>query len=74
VSASTSEAKVLVDTNAASALMRGSSAIIAALADVEEFLIPCIVAGELYYGAYHAPLSSRQISRVSTFIADNRTI
>jgi tRNA(fMet)-specific endonuclease VapC len=68
------EASLLVDTNAASAIMRANPTVLSALADVENFLVPCIVAGELFYGAYHASLPLPQIVRVTAFVAQNRLL
>lgn len=65
---------LLVDTNAASAIMRSNPVVLTALADVTQFYVPCIVAGELFYGAYHAPLPPPQIARVTAFISENRVL
>jgi tRNA(fMet)-specific endonuclease VapC len=56
--------RLLLDTNAASAVMRMQPAAIELIADAEAVYLPCVALGELFYGALHAAAVPTQLARV----------
>jgi tRNA(fMet)-specific endonuclease VapC len=75
VSASTPiSGEVLFDTNAASALIRQTSALMAALDPSCLVRLPLAAAGELLYGAHHAANTAAQLAKVRAFIGRVRVI
>jgi tRNA(fMet)-specific endonuclease VapC len=65
---------LMLDTNAASAVMRSVEEAEIVIGGYAEVLVPCVVVGELYYGAYHAPLRTPQLARVQSFVSQNRLV
>lgn len=65
---------LLLDTNAASAVIRGDSSATQVIRQATRVYVPCIVVGELFYGAYHAPTPAKQLERVERFVARNAVL
>ena len=62
----------LLDTNAIIALLEGNESVKALLAG-HRVLIPSIVTGEMYYGAYRSNRARSNVQRLETFI-ENRQV
>lgn len=59
----------LIDTNMASGLIRRDPAAVNMISAATEVFVPCIVVGELYYGAHHSDAIEKQLARVDEFVA-----
>jgi tRNA(fMet)-specific endonuclease VapC len=62
--------RLVLDTNIVIAHIHGDSAIADMLRRFEEVLIPSVVLGELYYGAYRSSQASQNLQRVDALIVD----
>ena len=60
---------VLIDTNAASALLRRNPKLISQLGVDTELYLPIVVYGELYYGALKSGSASAQVARVEDLLS-----
>jgi tRNA(fMet)-specific endonuclease VapC len=63
--------RYLLDTNIVIALFAGDQSVLDHLKGVSEIYIPCIVIGELYYGAQKSSQTSKNRKRVDAFVASN---
>ena len=59
---------VLLDTDIVIGLFAGDPAVLARLSQTDHIVIPSIVLGELYFGAYKSAHSDHNISRIAEFI------
>jgi predicted nucleic acid-binding protein len=64
--------QLLLDTNAASALIAKKHEALAAMGPHADGVLPLAVVGELLYGANNAGNPTAQLKRVREFIADTR--
>lgn len=62
--------RLVLDTNIVIAHIHGDPAIAEMLRRFEEVLIPSVVLGELYYGAYRSAQAPQNLQRVDALIAD----
>ena len=65
---------VLLDTNIVIALFGNESSIKQQLAAVNEVFIPCIVLGELYFGARKSTHSEANINRIDEFASSSHVL
>lgn len=65
---------VLLDTNIVIALFGNESSIRQQLAAVNEVFIPCIVLGELYFGARKSTYSETNINRIDEFASSSNVL
>jgi tRNA(fMet)-specific endonuclease VapC len=63
--------KYLLDTNIIVALFANDLSILTAANQAKEVLIPSIVVGELYYGAYKSQKQQINVARVNYFVETN---
>jgi tRNA(fMet)-specific endonuclease VapC len=63
--------KYLLDTNIIIALVANDTAVLQRFADASEIFIPCIVVGELYYGARRSNRISENVAQVDELAASN---
>jgi tRNA(fMet)-specific endonuclease VapC len=63
--------KLLLDTNAVSAVMRADAAAVEVLSEAEAVYLSTVTVGELYYGAFHAAVAAAQIPRVDEVVTAN---
>ncbi|MCL0081480.1 type II toxin-antitoxin system VapC family toxin [Peptococcaceae bacterium] len=59
--------RFLIDTNIIIALFAGEVGIREHLKQVEEIFVPCIVLGELYFGAYKSSRISDNLAQINDF-------
>lgn len=59
---------VLLDTNIVIGLFSGDPAILASLSQTDRILIPSIVLGELYFGAYKSAHGDQNIRRIDELV------
>src|SRR5262245_31643220 len=64
----------LLDTNAVIALQKAEPTFLQFLDSDDELLIPAIVIGELYLGAYNSLRVSENIKVIDEFVADNTVL
>jgi tRNA(fMet)-specific endonuclease VapC len=62
---------ILLDTNIVIALFANEVSIINNLRKVEEIFIPCIVVGELFFGALKSEKVNDNLSRLNEFASHN---
>ena len=63
--------KYLLDTNIVIALFAEDDSIQDRVNQAEEIFIPCIVIGELYYGAYKSKNTKANLKKLGDFSAEN---
>lgn len=61
--------KLLLDTNAYSAFLRGHRAVVAAVSGADEVLLSAVVVGELHYGFRHGRRFEENAARLDAFLA-----
>ena len=59
----------LLDTNVVIALFASDRAILKRKKRAEKIFVPCVVVGELFYGAYHSTHVPKNIAQVEAFAA-----
>lgn len=64
----------LLDTNIVIALFAQDPAVLQRLQRVEEVFVPCIVLGELYFGASKSSQAKQNIVRIDEFAIDNAVL
>jgi tRNA(fMet)-specific endonuclease VapC len=62
--------KVLLDTNIVVALINDDPSVRSFVAQTEDVLLPCIVIGELFYGAFRSARAKENVARVEAFAAE----
>jgi len=60
--------RYLLDTNIVIALFAGDSSVLRHLEGAEEVFVPCIVAGELFYGAHKSGRARENLARLDAFV------
>jgi tRNA(fMet)-specific endonuclease VapC len=63
--------RYLLDTNIIIALFASEKGVLEAVDQADEFLVPSIVVGELYYGAQKSAKRQANIARVESFTESN---
>lgn len=58
---------LLLDTNIVISLINNDPAVVRAIVDAEDIMIPSIVIGELYYGAFKSGKIPENLSRIEEF-------
>lgn len=65
---------VLLDTNIVIGLFGNESSIVQQLATVNEVFIPCIVLGELYFGARKSTYTETNVNRIDEFASNSQVL
>jgi tRNA(fMet)-specific endonuclease VapC len=66
--------RFLLDTNIVIALFAGEVSIQQRLAEASEVFVPCIVLGELYYGARKSTRVTENLARIDEFVASSTVL
>ena len=61
----------LLDTNIVIALFAGEALVLQGLTKAEKIFIPCVVIGELYYGAHRSGRRDANLARIDQFVVIN---
>lgn len=64
----------LLDTNIVIALFGGEQAVVEQLSAVPEVFVPCVVLGELYYGARRSARVADNVARIDDFAAASEVL
>ncbi|HDN80308.1 MAG TPA: type II toxin-antitoxin system VapC family toxin [Chloroflexi bacterium] len=59
--------RYLLDTNVVIALFAGEPKVLERLKQAKEVFVPCIVLGELYFGAYKSSSPEKNLARIDEF-------
>jgi tRNA(fMet)-specific endonuclease VapC len=62
--------KVLLDTNIVVALINGDPSVRSFAARTEDVFLPCIVIGELFYGAFRSARAKENVAHIEAFAAE----
>ena len=66
--------RFLLDTNIIISLFAGETSIQEHLTQVEEVFVPCIVLGELYYGAWKSSRAGENLACIDDFAVNNTVL
>ena len=66
--------RFLLDTNIVIALFAGEAAVQQRLAEASEVFVPCIVLGELYYGARKSTRVTENLARIDEFVGSSMVL
>jgi tRNA(fMet)-specific endonuclease VapC len=66
--------RFLLDTNIVIALFAGEAAVQQRLTESGEVFVPCIVLGELYYGARKSTRVTENLARIDEFVAGSTVL
>jgi tRNA(fMet)-specific endonuclease VapC len=66
--------RFLLDTNIVIAIFATEASVHAKLVSTTEVFVPCIVLGELYYGAYKSSRVTENIAKISQFAATSAVL